>query len=382
MEDKLQKKVLIVTDWFLPGYKAGGPIQSINNLLAKLGKEYQFTILTSNKDLGDTLPYPNIEYNRILDKGRYRIMYLDEAHQNYSFYRSILNNESFDLVYLNSLFSFKFSILPLRAALRANVKVILAPRGMLGKGALKIKPLKKQVFLKGFKMLGWHKKIVWHATAVSEQQEIFRNFGNGIRCKIASNLPQRSLDYAPRAKEKGDLKLFYLSRIHPKKNLLGALRLLKGIDSRTFVEYTIIGPVDDPAYWKECQEEIKKMPSNIKVEYVGAVPHANLQNVLNNQHALLLPTFNENYGHVIVESWQNGCLTIISDQTPWRDLNTTEIGWDIPLDSIGEFKRVIEYCAQMSQEDFDKKSKKAFMFAKDYFDNPKILNANRELFNK
>ncbi|WP_053990062.1 glycosyltransferase [Mangrovimonas sp. TPBH4] len=382
MEDKLQKKVLIVTDWFLPGYKAGGPIQSINNLVANLGKEYHFTILTSNKDLGDTLPYPNIEYNRILDKDCYKIMYLDEAHQSFSFYKSVLKNESFDLVYLNSLFSFKFSILPLLVALQTNVQVILAPRGMLGEGALKIKALKKKIFLNCFRLLSWHKKVVWHATAVSEQEEIIGNFGKGINCKIASNLPQKSFDYTPRAKYEGNLKLFYLSRIHPKKNLLEALRLLKQVDSRTSVEYTIIGPIDDPAYWKECQQEIKEMPSNIKVEYVGAIPHANLQNVLNNQHALLLPTFNENFGHVIVESWQNGCLTIISDQTPWRDLNETEIGWDISLDSKVEFKRVIEYCAQMSQEDFDKKSKKAFMFAKNYFDNPEILKANRELFNQ
>ena len=48
-----KKKILIFIDWFLPGYKAGGPIQSVVNLINHLGHEYDFDVVTSNKDLGE-----------------------------------------------------------------------------------------------------------------------------------------------------------------------------------------------------------------------------------------------------------------------------------------------------------------------------------------
>ena len=45
MEKKL--KVLILCDWYEPGYKAGGPIQSITNLIIALENKYTFKVVTS-----------------------------------------------------------------------------------------------------------------------------------------------------------------------------------------------------------------------------------------------------------------------------------------------------------------------------------------------
>lgn len=44
-----------------------------------------------------------------------------------------------------------------------------------------------------------------------------------------------------------------------------------------------------------------------------------------------MPTFNENYGHAIVESFVAGLPVVISDRTPWRNLEKINAGWDIPL---------------------------------------------------
>ena len=82
-------------------------------------------------------------------------------------------------MYINSIFSWQFTILPLLAKLRSleTAKVILAPRGMLHEGALKYKPLKKKLFLAAFKMARLHNKLVFQATDNTEQQDIWKVFG-------------------------------------------------------------------------------------------------------------------------------------------------------------------------------------------------------------
>src|SRR3546814_13762415 len=42
---------------YLPGYRSGGPLQSIANLVSRLGDEFDFRIITADRDLGNTSPY-------------------------------------------------------------------------------------------------------------------------------------------------------------------------------------------------------------------------------------------------------------------------------------------------------------------------------------
>lgn len=375
-----KKHILIVVDWFLPGYKAGGPIQSIRNLVENLGVEFHFSIVTSNTDLGETTPYEGISFNTWIDKGLYTIMYLDASHQNYKQFKSILKARSYDFVYVNSLFSFRFSILPLMAALSLKTKVILAPRGMLGAGALQLKAKKKAVFLQVFKILNIQHKVIWHVTADSEIEDVKRVFGSNVTYRLASNLSQKSTSLEIRNKEENQTKLFFLSRINPKKNLLQAIQCLSKVDSKYIIEFSVIGPVDGDDYWKVCQAEIQKLPEHITVNYLGAVPHFELKSILNSKHCLFLPTQNENYGHVIVEAWQFGCLTLISDQTPWQQLEEKGVGWEFTLRQESAFVNAIETLAKMTPEQFNKQSRQAFNLAKSVCENPEVLEANRQLF--
>ena len=41
-----KKKILVFIDWYLPGYRAGGPIQSIANLVNHLDDELDISIVT------------------------------------------------------------------------------------------------------------------------------------------------------------------------------------------------------------------------------------------------------------------------------------------------------------------------------------------------
>lgn len=376
------KKVLIFIDWFLPGYKAGGPIQSIANFVTHFGNELEISIVTSNKDLGDVEPYNNLKFNKWNHKGNYRIIYLDKEHQNISYFNFLLNEKLYDTVYFNSLFSVYYTLLPLLVAIKNKKRIVIAPRGMLGAGALNIKKTKKQLLLRVLKLSGIPKRISWQATAESEVEEVKKCFGANTNVFLAPNLSAKmKSEIVGKTKLKGKLNLFFLSRIALKKNLKAALQYLMEVSNEYKIRFAIIGPIDEIEYWKECEQLIKKMPNHITVNYIGAIPNLELPEILKEEHVMLLPTFHENFGHVIMESFQNGCPVIISDQTPWSNLENKRMGWDINLNEPKKFIKAIETMAKMNNLAYNEWSLNAFNFAKEKSNNETIIKAYGALFN-
>lgn len=159
-----------------------------------------------------------------------------------------------------------------------------------------------------------------------------------------------------------------------------ALSYLNPVDSNFKINFSIIGPIGEPSYWKECEVLIKKMPKHIRIKYLGAILNLKLPEVLEKLHVLLLPTFHENFGHVIVEAFQNGCPVILSDLTPWNALEKKGIGFDIPLNTPKNFLQAIENFASMDQSTFNKKSDSTFKFAKENNNTKESIEAYRVLF--
>ena len=172
-------RVLIFIDWFVPAFKAGGPIKSVKNIVGTLSNEFDFYILTSDRDIGDDTSYSTEQLNQWVQKEGFTIAYLTPD-QRASFMRSIMENEPFDSYYFNSLYSKHYTLEPLKwlKKKRPGANIILAPRGMLGKGALQIKSLKKKVFLAATKATSFFNGITWHATDQEEVNDITAKFPN------------------------------------------------------------------------------------------------------------------------------------------------------------------------------------------------------------
>ena len=96
---------------------------------------------------------------------------------------------------------------------------------------------------------------------------------------------------------------------------------------------------------------------------------------------MLLPTTGENFGHTILESFMAGCPVIISNRTPWKDLENLRVGLDIPLENPERFIEAIASFASLDQDAFVVYSGNAFAFAKSYIENPEMLAENINLFN-
>ena len=162
------------------------------------------------------------------------------------------------------------------------------------------------------------------------------------------------------------------------KNLEGALELLAGVHGA--VEFHIYGPLEDAAYWERCQRRIEQLPANIKVHLHGMVPHEEVVPTMAKHDLFFLPTLGENYGHVIIESLAAGCPVLISDQTPWRNLEVAGVGWDIPLDQPERFTAALQRCVDMSSEELAGYSARARAYAERTMTDSVAVQQNRDLF--
>lgn len=73
---------------------------------------------------------------------------------------------------------------------------------------------------------------------------------------------------------------------------------------------------------------------------------------------------------------------LISDQTPWRNLQEQGVGWDIPLTEPDRFRAVLQQCIDAGEEWFTALSARAMKFASERASDPGIIDANRKLFQR
>ena len=240
-----KKKILIFIDWFLPGYKAGGPIQSCANLIEHLKDYYDFSVVTRDTDYCETIPYKEIQSNRwnILEDGT-RVYYFSKDKLNGKNIRKIIIKEQFYCIYLNGIYSQYFSLLPLFFLRRKkNVQIVIAARGMLAESAIAIKKTKKRLFLKLARLFGLFDNVLFHATSKSEYDSIKKQLGTAVKIKIDPNLPKKNFECKlfTRIKTEGIVKLVNIARISPEKNLKFALEILQTVKGD--VEYDIYGTI-------------------------------------------------------------------------------------------------------------------------------------------
>src|SRR4051794_11427574 len=106
-------QVLVVVGHYLPGEMSGGPARSIANLVDVLGDECAFSIITSDHDLGVSTPYPGIQPGEWTRVGKARVLYLPNSALTVLGIRSVLRETAYDVLYLNSVLSDRFSITPM-----------------------------------------------------------------------------------------------------------------------------------------------------------------------------------------------------------------------------------------------------------------------------
>lgn len=376
--------IVIIAEGFFPGEKYGGPPVSIHNFCTLLSN-YKIYIITKDHDLNSKQRYKNIQSGWNY-RDNYQVLYLNDHEYTLKEFDVIIKKINPDLIYLQSLF--QRCILPcLYLSKKYNIKVLLAPRGELCAGAFK-KKYKKIPYIVFLKIMGLFENTFFQATSDEEIEAIHRILKVPYhRIYLLNNIPSLpSQTYKRSEKQCGYGRIVYLSRIHPKKNLLTGIKCLQQIKGKA--QFDIYGPIEDVDYWKECQKEITKLPSNVSVSYCGLVSHEKVHQIFSFYDVFLFPTFSENYGHVIAESLSVGTPVIVSDQTPWNDINETGAGWAIPLSNVLEYTKAINKIISLDNSELNYMRRQATAFfakkshlqdlKKEYINTIKMITREKE----
>ena len=85
---------------------------------------------------------------------------------------------------------------------------------------------------------------------------------------------------------------------------------------------------------------------------------------------------------MISEALVSGCPVLISDQTPWRNLEEAGVGWDIPLGETERFQSVLQQCVDGDDDWQVVLSRHAMDYAAKRVSTPEVIDANRRLLQR
>lgn len=375
-------RILVVVDHFLPGEKAGGPVRSIANLIAHLHDAAEFLVLTQDRDLGDSAPYPCVHADEWMKVAGASVRYLAAAGWQLGAVIRAVRRTPHDVLYLNSYFSpsTQYLLAARRLGLlRRSPRVVVAPRGQYGAGALALKRRKKFWNLAVANATGVHTGLVWHATTPDEARVIRERIRPSGRVIVAANLsaakepttahsavagPEPHSAAPPAvAKRPGVLHVVTVARVNRMKNQSQAIALLADLPGE--LTFDVYGSLEDDAYLEECRALARRDGTAARVRFLGPLRHAQVAATLARYHLFFLPSLGENFGHAVYEALAAGCPVLISDRTPWRGLAERAAGWDLPLESPDSYRRVLASCVAMDAPEHERLSRGARALAHD-----------------
>ncbi len=377
------KRVFVVSDWYPPAYKAGGVMISLSRVVARMSAQIDFSIFTRDRDIHETEPFADVPLNEWTTWSGVRVFYASPDKINAKGLLEAIHEVKPEVIYLNSYFSVMTrAVLTMRRrGLLGNVSLVLAPHGEFSLGALVQKSLRKRIYLKVARSLGMHEGILWHAAGEPEKTDIQREIGERTPVVVAPpDVPRASSDvlHSRPPKSPGAARFAFISRISPKKNLLGAIEMLGKV--RGEVTYSVYGPEEDPIYWQRCQNAINTLPPNVRVDVLGPIAPSEVHERLAREQFFLFPTLGENFGHVIVEALSAGLPVLLSDQTPWLDLQERRAGWVMPLDDDTQWSERVQACVDMDAGAYSAASQAAIDYILSFASTGDGPDPNRVLF--
>ena len=364
-------KILIFSDWYAPAFKGGGPIRSIVNLVEALKQEYDFYVFTADTDFGESSPMPDIKVDQWLVHDGVHVYYHAKGAMTYKMVKSVIKEIDPHRIYLNSMFS--NMIKPILAGYQSE-KIIIAPRGMLSASALAVKPIRKFLYLWFLRTFGFAKYLNFHATSEQEVKDIQRIFPNAKNITVAGNIPVKfDAALSEAIKVPNSIKLVFTGRMHPIKNLHLLLQALQKVKGQ--IALNIIATKEDDAYLDQCQQLAKKLGKHIQVNWLLDLPHHQIKPYLQAAHFFILLSEVESFGHAIFEALAVGCPVLISDQTPWKNLQEKKVGWDLPISDLNVITATLQKIVDMDNHEWQSYRDGSLNLAESYV---KRLNVDKE----
>ncbi len=378
---KRRRKLLIFADWFAPGLRGGGIIRSTVNIARLLKDEFEVFVFTRAEDFGMDTVYRGIKTDRWqFFEEKINVYYCTKGKLSFTTVKNILLEVQPESVYLNNIFSYYFTWIPVWLNNRGDyqARIVLATRGLLEKEALQKSKWKKKLFLSIAKKTRFFRNITFQAVAPDGVEVIKTHFSESD-IKFVPNFPSFSGNGKIGIQKKANsLKALFVGRVSPEKNILWLLKRMRDVDFQ--LTFNIAGGIEDAHYWQKCLQAAAALPENVTVNYLGEFQMDKVFDLYRETHILIHPTKSEGFGHVIIEALSTGRPVLVSDGIPWKNLTERKAGWNFSLDSREEILHLLRQIANMDDSAFAEWSAGAFALSKNFFAKYDFLNSYIDLF--
>ena len=320
-------KILQVNASYKPAFIYGGPTMSVSMLSEQLVKAGIFVNVVTTTANG-----PNelaVEINKpIIIDGVSTIYFKRITKDHTHFSPALLKHvwktvKNYDVVHIHAWWNL-VSVLSCLIAVRRKVPVVLSPRGTLSSYSFNNKNNRIKDLIHNYLGLPLLKKSFVHTTSENESTAIKKlaqpralfNIPNFIKLpKVTPNAAIPSTDH---------LKLLFFSRIEEKKGLDILLNALKTV---TIPYHLTIAGSGDETYIDQLKN--LAIANNIvhKITWAGFFNDDKFH-LLQQHHLMILPSHDENFGNVVIESLCVGTAVLISDKVGLADyVEATNFGW-------------------------------------------------------
>lgn len=316
-------KILHITPYYLPFSEYGGPVYSVSNLCDSM-VEYglKVTIYTTYKKVKSSNPFkisPQIDMKYFHSYFSARLFFAPNL-----IFNLLRNIKKFDVVHVSMWWNLT-SVFSLMIAVMFGKTVILSPRGNLsGYTFTHSRSVIKKLFHRFINKFVFRKTIL-HATTEAELEECKKIADWKMEVVIPNLVKLPDLSGIAKKEINPPLRLLFISRIDQKKGL----DLLLDALGKVNMEFTLtIAGEGLESYINVLKHIAQRKNIDRKITWFGFASDEQKMQLYKTHDLMILPSHNENFANVVIESLAVGTTVLISDQVGLHHfVEKNQLGW-------------------------------------------------------
>lgn len=318
-----KKSILFVQGLFYPS-KMGGPSKTLYDMACKCSVDgYDIKVISGYEFIDN----PDIVANQWITLSGFKVIYCSPSIPKInlrSFSKAIGQISKVDTIVFSSFF-YVINFPLVIYALFKRKNVIWSPRGE----TMAMKSTFKRAWVRMIKFL-CGKKVTFHATTEIERDNMLLYLSESKVIVIPNLL---DLPECLTTKKREDNYILFVGRVAPIKaieRVIEAIFISKKFKESNY-KFFIAGPIERQFqdYYNLLIELIMKCNLTDKIVFIGNVSGVDKEQIYHDAKSLVLASFSENFGNVVVESLSQGTPVIASLGTPWSSLNEFKAGYHV-----------------------------------------------------
>ena len=319
-------RILHLIAAYKPAVIYGGPTMSVAMLCEKLSHSKIVTeVFTTTANGSNELP---VSANTPIQLDGVTVTYFkritkDHTHFSPALLRALWKRaDEFDVIHIHTWWNL-VSVFSCLIALRQRIPVVLSPRGTLSSYSFSNNNIGKKKMIHqlfGKKLLN---QCHMHVTSHREQEAISKLVSPKSITTIPNFVKIEKADMAETAPSYPPLRLLFFSRIEEKK---GLDILIDAVQLITVPFHLTIAGDGDKNY-------IDRLKSSVHPDFIDKITWAGFYaddkfDLLRRHHLLVLPSHDENFGNVVIESLSVGTAVLISQNVGLANyVEHNQFGW-------------------------------------------------------